>query len=202
MNDLSGLVAFRPEVHAIDISVGEPKAFVMRVVLRLSSNTRDHRVAAGNNRSGGCAKRKEDGLVVPFKIVGRERLTFDRDLHLARFLLEAHPLGLCGLVCLGSPRKGADWRLNEQKAMANRISSILLITVSLKISIDDNLFGPPKRTGFRLALRLAGMTVVLCVIWKRRLRPRAARLDRSLALRTTCSTATTPFAQTEKAPAP
>ena len=39
-------------------------------------------------------------------------------------------------------------------------SSILRIAVSLKIGIDESLFGPPKRTGFRLALRLAGMTVV------------------------------------------
>src|SRR4030095_14761286 len=72
VNDLAGLVAFRPVVHAIDISVGEPKAFVMWVVLRFSSYPRNHRVAARHNRSSGSAQWKEDGLVVAFEIVGGE----------------------------------------------------------------------------------------------------------------------------------
>src|SRR5262245_58995159 len=72
VNDLSSLVTFRPEVHTIDISVGEPKALLMWVVLRLSRYARDHRVAPGHNGSGSCAQWEEDRLIVTFKIVGRE----------------------------------------------------------------------------------------------------------------------------------
>src|SRR5262245_49453648 len=113
MNDLAGLVAFRPVVHAIDISVSEPKAFVMRMVLGFSRDTRDHWVAASHNCSGGRTQGEKHRLVKSFKVVSRKGLALDRHFYFARFLLEAHTLGFRGLVCL---RGTTEERLNEPKA--------------------------------------------------------------------------------------
>ena len=67
--------AFRrltPEVHPVDVSVGEPDAGVVAVVPALSGNILDHGIAPGDHRPGGRAQGEEDGLVVALEMVGGE----------------------------------------------------------------------------------------------------------------------------------
>ena len=92
VNDLSGLRALGPEIHAIDCAVRKPERAMMRMITILALGFL-HRPVARHRRAAGAEQRVEVNMRRALEAVFGEELAVDFDPELVRLLGDLDAIG-------------------------------------------------------------------------------------------------------------